>query len=51
MEDDGAIEQLRQNVIDRARWWRDHPGAPGSKLIDALRVLDLAEGLAADTAK
>ena len=27
-------------VIEHARWWRDHPGAPGRKLIDALNRLD-----------
>jgi len=42
-EQEERVEHLRQAVIDHARWWRDHPGAPGQKLVDALYDLDEAE--------
>lgn len=35
---------LYRDVVEKARWWRDHPGAPGKKLIAALYELDAAEG-------
>jgi hypothetical protein len=38
------VDELRQDVIDKARWWRDHDGAPGKKLIAALYRLDEVGG-------
>ena len=44
MKSQAEIAALKDDVLEHARWWRDHPGAPGRKLIRALAVLDDAEG-------
>lgn len=50
-DDEATVSALRQKVVYWARWWRDHNGSPGRKLIKALDALDDAEGEAAVRAK